>query len=231
MDQTQQTAEVSSYIGKLLRNHFGRGPDSVFVSIGYPFISMYLRNFISPMEKVLIRQKQDKIVQQTREILIQTLIPEIKAYIKIITGMEIREFYYDWGLHNNSGLFLGIASDSSSTEETLIEDYPGREHLHQEIVHLSRQAEKAPAELYSCQLNSRTVVAVRNGILVSIEKQLIREGHQEILKIAKRTLEKGLLHNNGRFEGILNSKIVDIFVDWDFDLDKSVFVFILNPTV
>jgi uncharacterized protein YbcI len=226
----QQTAELSSYISKILRDNFGKGPESVHVSYGYTFITIYIRNFESPTEKVLMNQKQEEIVQRTRDLLMQTLIPEIKTYIKIVTGMEVREFYYDWDLHNKSAMFTGICSDSTSLGKTVVENYSGREEIHKEIINLSRESEKRPEEVYSCQLNHRTLLVIRNGILVSIEKQLIRQGMREELKLAKRILEKGLLHNNNHFESILNTKVLDIFVDWDLDLDKSVIVFITNPT-
>ncbi|OLS40653.1 Na-translocating system protein MpsC family protein [Bacillus sp. MRMR6] len=225
----QQTAELSSYISKILRDNFGKGPESVYVSCGYTFITIYIRHLESPTEKVLMNQKQEEIVQRTRDMLMQTLIPEIKAYIKMVTGMEVREFYYDWDLHNKSAIFTGIGTDSTSLEKAVVENYSGREEIHKEIINLSRESEKRPEEVYSCQLNQRTLLVVRNGILVSIEKQLIRQGMREELKLAKRVLEKGLLHNNNHFERILNMKVLDIFVDWDFDLDKSVIVYITNP--
>lgn len=226
----KQTAELSSYISKILRDHFGKGPESVHVSLGKTFIIVYIRNFLTPTEKVLMNQKQDESVQHTRDLVMQTLIPEMKAYIKIVTGMEIREFYYDWGLHNKSAMFTGICSDSTSTDYPITEQFTGKEDLIHEIIQLSSESEKKPEEIYACQVNQRTILVIRNGILVRIEKQLIRQGMQEQLKLAKRTLEKGLLHNNNHFEGILDTKIVDIFVDWDFDLDKSVIVFVTNPT-
>ncbi|MEH7128397.1 Na-translocating system protein MpsC family protein, partial [Neobacillus drentensis] len=79
-------------------------------------------------------------------------------------------------------------------------------------------------------LNERTLVVIRNGILVPIEKELIRLGNFEALRLAKRNLEKRLLHNSGNFESILQTKVNDIFVDWDFYRDKSVIVLILSPT-
>jgi uncharacterized protein YbcI len=231
MDQThQQTTELSNYIGKLLRDNFGKGPESVFVSIGFTFVTVYIRNFLTPSEKVLMGQKRETTVQQTRDLVMDTLIPEIKAYIKIVTGMEIREFYYDWGLHNKSGMLVAIGKDESSTEQPIFEDYEGKQRIHEEISNLSEQAQRPPEELYSCQLNPRTLIVIRNGLLVSIEKQLIRQGLQEQLRIAKRSLEKSFLHNNNHFETILGTKVLDIFVDWDFDLDKSVIVFVLNST-
>lgn len=228
--QYQITNELSSYISKILRGHFGRGPESVNVSLGFTFITIYLRNFLTPTEKVLLSQNQEGNVLQTRDMVMQLLIPEIKAYIKFVTGMEIREFYYDWGLHNKSGMFMGISSDSSSIEQPIFENYTGKEEIHNELINISQEAEKVPGEIYSYRMNERTLLVIRNGILVRIEKQLIRQGFKEQLKIAKRALEKDLLHNNNHFQGILGTKVMDIFVDWDFDLDKSVIAFVTNPT-
>ncbi|MDQ0970863.1 uncharacterized protein YbcI [Neobacillus niacini] len=226
----KKSAELSSYISKILRDHFGKGPESVHVSLGRTFIIVYIRNFLTPTEKVLINQNQDESVQQTRDLVMQTLIPEIKAYIKIVTGMEIREFYYDWSLQNKSAMLTGISTDSTSTDYPITEEFIGKAELINEIIHLSSESEKKPEEIYASQVNQRTILVIRNGILVRIEKQLIRQGMQEQLKLAKRSLEKGLLHNNNHFEAILDTKVIDIFVDWDFDLDKSVIVFVINPT-
>jgi uncharacterized protein YbcI len=226
----KQSVEVSSYISRILRDYFGKGPESVHVTLGKTFIIVHIRNFLSPTEKVLMNQKQDESVQKMRDLVMQTLIPEMKAYIKIVTGMEIREFYYDWGLHNKSAMFTGICTDTTSIDFPIQEEFTGKTELINEIINLSSESEKKPEEIYACQLNHRSILVIRNGILVRIEKQLIRQGMQEQLKLAKRTLEKGLLHNNNHFEAILNTKIIDIFVDWDFDLDKSVIVLVTNPT-
>ncbi len=228
LESKQLQMELSSYIGRALREAFGKGPESVYVSINQSFITVYLRNFISPTENVLLEQKQKQLVQSTRDILMETLIPEFKAYMKILTGLDIKEFYYDWGLHNKSGMFVCIGSDATKDENNA--EYNGRNSIHEEVRVISIQAEKEPEKIDSYFINNRTLVVIRKGILVPIEKELIRLGHSEILKLSKRNLEKRLLHNKGNFEGILQTKVADIFVDWDFQLDKSAIVLILSPT-
>lgn len=228
MQSKQLQMELSSYIGRALREAFGKGPESVYVSVNQAFVTVYLRNFISPTENVLLEQKQKQLFQSTRDILMETLISEFKAYMKILTGLDIKEFYYDWGLHNKSGMFVCIDSDPTKDENNM--EYNGKNSIHEEVRVLSIQAEKEPEEIDSYLLNNRTLVVIRKGILVPIEKELIRTGHSEILKHAKRNLEKRLLHNKGNFEGILQTKVTDIFVDWDFQLDKSAIVLILSPT-
>ncbi|WP_256942462.1 DUF2294 domain-containing protein [Bacillus sp. OV166] len=232
MEYKQVQTELAGYIGRTLRENFGKGPESVYVSYNHTILTVYLRNFISPSETVLLGQQQEAMIQTTRDLLMQKLIPEFKAYIKILTSIEVNEFYYDWGLHNKSGLFVCIGSTSTEIEinNEKTYNYHGQESLHQEINRISLQAEKTPEEVVSYLLNERTLVVIRNGILVPIEKELIRLGNFEILRIAKRNLEKRLLHSSSNFESILQTKVNDVFVDWDFYRDKSVIVLILSPT-
>ncbi|MDC3418517.1 DUF2294 domain-containing protein [Aquibacillus salsiterrae] len=224
------TAELSKYVSKFISENFGKGPEFVHVSIGETLITVYIRNFITPPEKVLLNQNKEQRVEETRDLVMASLIPEIKANIYQITGMKVNEFYYDWGLHNKSAMFTCVCSDETSVGNGLESDYEGKKEMEDEVARISEVAQKVPEELNSYRLNERTYLFIRNGILVSIEKELIRDGLQEKLRLAKRKLEKRLLHNNTHFETILNTKVIDIFVDWDFDLDKSIFLFITNPT-
>ncbi|MBA2939910.1 DUF2294 family protein [Paenibacillus sp. CGMCC 1.16610] len=234
MDKNNKQAqnEIASYIGRLLREAFGKGPQSVFVSISRPYIVIYLRNFLSPTEKILLQQDQLLSIQHTRDLVMKSLIPELKAFLFIHSGMKICEFYYDWVLHNQSGVLVGIESDDKYISAASVQErYVGKEALHQEIDQISNQIQKSPDDIYSCMINERTLLVVRHGILISIGKELIQLGFEESLKLAERNLEKRHLHNNNtHFQKILNSKIIDVFADWDFHLDKSIFVFILNPS-
>jgi len=229
LENKQVQVELASYIGRTLRENFGKGPEAVFVSFNYSILTIYLRNFISPSESVLLRQGQEAIVQTTRDMLMQTLIPEFKAYIKILTGMDVKEFYYDWGLHNKSGVFVCIGASPAEADSPKEHIYKGMENLHAEIKRMSIHAQKEPEMIFSYLLNPRTLVVIRTGILVAIERELIRLGSSETLRLAKRNLEKRLLHNSNNFEAILQTKVNDIFVDWDFNLDKSAIALILSP--
>ncbi|WP_139367619.1 Na-translocating system protein MpsC family protein [Alkalihalobacterium alkalicellulosilyticum] len=219
---------ISAYTGKMFREYFGKGPESVYTSLGYTILTIYLRNFLTPSEKVLLEQDQIMTIQQMRDTLMNSISPELKAYIEILTGKKIREIYYDWNFHNRSAMITCISSEPFTPKEKLNEQFVGKEIVDQWIISLSQQAQKPPEELYSCELNERTIVIIRNGILVRIEKELIRLGYGDLLRKVKRNLEKTYLHNN-LYEKSVKRQIVDSFVDWDWDLDKSVIVLFLNP--
>src|SRR5690606_19057424 len=99
----------------------------------------------------------------------------------------------------------------------------------EEINNIGQQTQKIPEEVLSVKINERTYAILRTGILITIEREFIRLGYRDMLRVAKRSVEKRQLHNNLRFESILDSKIDDVFVSWDFDRDKSIILFIVNP--
>ncbi|WP_093215827.1 DUF2294 domain-containing protein [Sediminibacillus albus] len=228
MDNKSIEAEIASYTGKLFRDNFGKGPSSLFVSVVKPFITIHLRDFLAPMERVLVNQKNDLKVQETRDLLMQELLPDIKATIRTTAQVDIQNIYYDWSLTNKTGI---IIAEMSEEEQNITEDYlsyPARDKVHEEIVRFSEKAQKAPSSLFSLMLNPRTLMIVRKGILVRIEKELIKAGFEEQLKLSKRRLEKSLL-NIDLLESLLGVQIEDVFADWDFDLDKGYIALILKP--
>ncbi|WP_226086662.1 Na-translocating system protein MpsC family protein [Mesobacillus sp. S13] len=229
MDIKAQQTKLANNFGKLLRDKFGKGPEVIHVTISRPYVLVYISGFISPMEQALLEQGQELTVLTTREYLMKSLDPEICGQIKALTDMEIQHMYYDWNLQNLSGVFVAISPDSPEEGADSRADYEGRDEVHKEIIHISEQAEKAPDSVYSYMLSSRSLIVIREGILVPIEKQLVSLGFHETLRVAKRQLEGGMLTGSTQFSEILDSKIQDIFVDWDFHLDKSVITIILKP--
>lgn len=169
------------------------------------------------------------IIHQMRETLFQTMIPELASYIEIVTGVKPEEFYYDWSLDNKSGMLVAFCPEPIPGGNDVNAAYEGKAELEQEMMRISQQAQKIPEELVSYEINARTLIIIRNGILVRIEKELIRLGYSELLKSVKRNLEKSYLHNTSSFETILKKRVTDVFVDWKFYTDKSITVIVMNP--
>lgn len=227
MDFAELEKEISGYIGRLLRENFGRGPGNVFCTISSPFVSIYITNFLSPMENTLISNQQSVYVQKTRDLMMETLEEQIKSYIEMNTKDEIKEFYYDWNLEAKSGMFLFIFKNDRPYN---FESFDNKDLIENETVKLSMEIQKAPKETHCKLLNERTLIIVRHGILISLEKEFIQLGFSETLKIAKLNLEKKVINEHrDSYEKYLNATITDYFVDWNFEQDKSYTLFILKP--
>ncbi|NKE07661.1 Na-translocating system protein MpsC family protein [Mesobacillus selenatarsenatis] len=227
MDLRNKEKDLGSYIGRILREHFGKGPGSVFATIAHPYITVYIKDFLSPMEDKLMTNEQSKYVEKIRDMLMQTLTEEIKAFLKMNLDINLNEFHYDWNLDSHTGMFIGVMESQMDEQECF---YRNQDEVHDEIIKVSIKAEKPPGSITSCMLNPRTLVIIRNEILISVEKEMINLGFTEALTLAKRNLEKRLLkQHTPQLETYLEAKVENAFVSWDFELDKSLVVLILKP--
>ncbi|MFD1067969.1 Na-translocating system protein MpsC family protein [Oceanobacillus locisalsi] len=226
MEKTVESG-ISSAIGKLFRDNFGKGPEAIFVSIAKPYVTIYLRNFLAPMEKVLLKQENELKFQETRDLLMKELTPEIQSIISSQLGVKVDKIYYDWSVENRSGiLFTELDSNQDETTEDYLH-YAAKDQVHEEIQRFTQKAQKSPQQLTSYMLNSRTLISRREDILVLIEQELIQSGFENQLRLSKRKLEKSLIDKKF-LESVLHQEIQDLFVDWDFINDTGFVIFILK---
>lgn len=222
-------AEIRGYISTVMRKYFGKGPTSVFVTINRPFITIHFRGFLAPMEKLQIKQKEIKRVLETRDILVSDLKPEIIQGLKEVAALEVKELYTDWNLEKETGLIIGVLEEEPEKDTFKRPQDVDEEAFLEKIKQASNKAEKVPGSTEVYWLSDRTILVRRSEILIRIEKELIRNGFTEELKIAKRPLEHEVLQEV-QLEAVLkNHSISETFLDWNFDADLSYIVFLLEP--
>lgn len=227
----QQQQFIGSFIGKLLRDSFGKGPESVYVSIAGSIVTVYIRNFITSSERILLDHAQEELILRMRDKLMATLLPEISRYIGQMTGIVPAELYYDWRLDNRNGMLVALLPQDVPCAPAAKAGFEGKENLERELIRLQRQEQKAPEQLTSYEINQRTLVIIQNGILVTIEKELYKLGYGELLKKVKRTVSAQALWHGKTLEAILRKPVIDTFIDWDYAQDKSVMVLVMNPNI
>lgn len=222
-------SEISGYISTVLRKHFGKGPTSVYVTVKHPFITVHFRGFLAPMEKLQIKQEESKRVLATRDMIMLDLKPEIIQGLREVASIELKELYADWNLIKETGMIIGVMKESATAAA---ENWPNdvdERAVRDKIDEASKHAEKTPDQTDIYWLSNRTLLIRRSGILVRIEKELIKNGFVEALKLSKRPLEHELLEEVGLERG-LKRTISEIFLDWDFEKDVSYIVLLLEPT-
>ncbi len=57
---------------------------------------IYINNFITPIERVLLEQNHHSMLNDVREILMEKVTPDIGIFVEIKTNKRIKEIYYDW---------------------------------------------------------------------------------------------------------------------------------------
>jgi uncharacterized protein YbcI len=216
---------LSSYISKLLRKKFGRGPQSCYTTICRNYLVTYIRGFLTPMEDVLLQQGQSKYVDHARAVIIDHLLDEVKGVIQVTLDVDVEEAYHDWNLPNNSGILMFVLEREVEPPANVVFDL---QRLESEIGRISLLVEKVPDKIHTYPISPSIVLIEREGILVPIEKALISRGFQQELQFTKDQLEKTHFHREGRFEEIFQKSVRDIFIDWNFKKDKSMMAFILH---
>lgn len=219
--------EVSGFISSLVREHFGKGPTSVYVSVAQPFMTIHLRGCITPTEKILLKQNEKNHVFKIRDLIMDDLIGSIKLGIWKSVELDVNEVYADWNFENETGMIITILNEKEPRKALIWPDNIDKEQFRQEVIRVSIDGQKKPNSTEVFWLNDRTILIERTGIFVQIEKELIKNGFIEELKLAKRPLEYRLVRQSN-LGSILQREIVETFVDWNFEEDKGYMVLMLN---
>ena len=225
MNIKEQQKELSGFTAGLLRKHFGKGPESVFVSISEEVVCIYVRDLLTPVEKVLLEHEQYTMVYDTRDTLMDKCLPELKKQIEKWTGREYQHFFYDWDIETNGGVIVATRDTIIAIEQ---EDFS--KQVNELIAMVTETIQKLPNTVKTVKLNSRTLVIYRDGILVEIEKEIFTLGETEVLRRAKSKLEKEAFRKAFDKEShLLEGAVQEIFADWEFGTDRSIIVIIIDP--
>ena len=217
---------VSRFSSTILRSHFGKGPKSVYVNIVHPFICIQIRDFLSPMEKVLLSKNEELKVLELRDLLMDEIQEEFKRNFWEEANFEVKELYADWNLKRKSGMILALLEEGAITKEPWPSEVDEKALL-EEIIRVSAVGQKEPGSTEVFWLSDRTLLIRRIDIFTLLEKELIHQGFAETLKLAKRPLEYKLFKQSA-LEKILKRTINEVFFDWNFDRDKGYAVIALQ---
>lgn len=221
--------KISSYASKLLRQKFGRGPESCFASAGGRFLVITIRGFLSPMEEVLLQHDKEDSVDRTRSIIVSALLPELRGIISLSLGVEVDMFYHDWNYKNNAGVIVAVFEQ----ELPFVGTAPVAQAMDvgaftEEVSRISGYVQKVPDGIEIQQISPKLVVVVRVGILIPIEKALLGRGFERELRLAKDELEKQHFQQSTVFSRLLGGTLDNVFVDWNFLQDESLICFQLK---
>ncbi|MEH6938075.1 Na-translocating system protein MpsC family protein [Bacillus sp. JJ664] len=222
--------DISSLTSKLLRKNFGRGPVSCFAFANDRFLVFYIRGFLSPLESTLLEHGNGDNVDISRSIVMNAVINQLKGILELEFEQDIASFYHDWNYPQNTGMIT--VEFENNIAQHFVDPNQGSnidlKPLIDEIDRISILVQKKPEKTEAYFISPKIYLVKRDGILVRIEKALIKKGFEQTLMVTKDELEKSYLHRDGRFEEIFSESVVDIFVDWDFHEDKSIICFVLK---
>lgn len=176
---------------------------------------------------MLLDRLENKRVLESRDLMMNSLKNDFLEGLGSVSDFKGKELFFDWNLEKESALLLVIAGNTDAES-----DFSAPPGVHEgpikDIIEMnSSLTQKKPEKTELFWLNSDILLIKRTGILVEIEKQLIKNGAADELKLAKRPLEYRIT-KFFNLDHFLPSPVEEIFVDWDFHQEYSYMVLILK---
>ncbi|MDQ1911472.1 Na-translocating system protein MpsC family protein [Paenibacillus sp. GD4] len=226
----ERLQHISSYAGKLLRQKFGRGPDQIFAYAGDRFLILYIQHFLSPMEEVLLRQGHEDTVDVARTKIVSTLLEELRGVIQVTLERDVVHCYHDWNYSSNHGMMAAVFHQEIAPplEAPAMVEGAGQGALELEVARISSLVQKVPERIETYRLHPDVYVIIRTGILITLEKALIKKGFEAELLVTKDELEKTYFRRDGSLQELFGREMKDIFVDWLLKEDQSLMCIVLK---
>ncbi|MGM7724034.1 Na-translocating system protein MpsC family protein [Metabacillus sp. Hm71] len=228
MIKTKESQEdltyINSYISKVLKRNFGKGPATCFTTVIEDKMFIYLNQFITPAEEVLIKNDKAYLVNKTRSVIFETIFAEIRAEIHDVLGISYHHIHHDWNFQDNTGLIMLEASDSHNiTRGTFNKD-----SISNAIQKICSEKHKIPEKISAPKMSSPIVYIEYTGFMSQIEQILYKKGYEDLLFEWAMEVKNTFGLNKRLFESCIQNAIKDTFVIFNFEHDKCTLVFYLK---
>ncbi|TWT27419.1 DUF2294 domain-containing protein [Planomicrobium sp. CPCC 101110] len=158
-EKTIQT-EIGGFVSTLMREHFGKGPTSIFVSIIYPFIAIHLRGCLTATEKILLKRNEVNHVYKISDLIMEEMIAEIKLVLSELAECDVKEVYADWNLIHESGMIIVVLNEEANPESFARPANFDEKAFQEELNKASVKAQREPGSTEVYWLNDRTFLVL-----------------------------------------------------------------------
>ncbi|OAS88327.1 MULTISPECIES: Na-translocating system protein MpsC family protein [Metabacillus] len=212
---------LNSYISKVLKRNFGKGPATCFTSLTNDKMFIYMKHFITPAEEVLFKKNELHLAYKTRSVVFESIFDEIKDEIKKVLGIVFTSIQHDWDFYNNTGILL-LEKDSTLNlnKFTLKCD-----QMYSEIQKICSEVHKLPDQINIVNATPSIYYIEYSGFKSRIEHVLYTKGYVDLLIDWSNEVKKTYRKNKRLFETCLNASIEDIFTIMDYEHDRGTIIF------
>jgi uncharacterized protein YbcI len=214
---------LSSTFSKLVKRRFGKGPETCFTMSNGNRLYIYMRNFITPAEEVLLENNELNLAHHFRSTVINSVIKEFIPDVTKVFGGKIDHFYYDWNYHSNTGIVLleNVPSPDDVKVDAVFENT-----LFNLIEVVGTRYHKGPASLKIVKFTQNICAIETKEVLLQLESLVYEQGKLDLLLHQAREIKSGYLKNKKVFEDLFNRIIEDIFIVWDYENNRNFFIFV-----
>lgn len=221
--KTEEINHLSSSLSKLIKEKCGKGPETCLTIVRNEYILFYLKKFTTPMEDILLQGGHIYLIQQLRQLVVQSMYAEINAIILEILDKRVAAYYQDWNFDKETGLIVA---------QTVYDGYPisvgGHHHLISLVKEIVGDIQKQPKQMNCIKLTPHVYVIEALQLLSPFEASLFKQGYRELLFENEVQFKEIMWSKKVELENALGRQIEDIFLQWDYEADKCLICIILN---
>lgn len=220
---------LTSVLSKLMKQRFGKGPENCFISLRSGRLSVYVRNFMTPAEEVLLGFDKINLIYQFRYTVMEKVYQEFAQEARSLMDLELDSFCSDWDYDTNTGIMLlenrKSGENASGAEE--IEPHV-RERLFERIIQICSEVHKVPQKLSLVKLDANLFVVTCTDVMLHVENILYRRGCWDLLYERSGEIKKSFLSRKDSFRDIFGRIVESIFMAWDYPGERSYIFFNLK---
>lgn len=215
---------LSSTFSKLLKRRFGKGPETCHVILKGNRFYVYMRNFITPAEEVMMNNDQMELALHFRTAVINSVIEEFIPELEDVLGISFDYFYHDWNYDKNTGILL-FDHDQNNEEKVVIRYQSELFHL---IENVGSHYHKKPSSIKIVKFTQNICAIESKEVILPLERLVYKKGNVDLLYHHACEIKDGYWKNKEKFENLFNRLIEDIFIMWDYKNNKHYLVFIFS---
>ncbi|WP_428910743.1 Na-translocating system protein MpsC family protein [Niallia sp. Krafla_26] len=213
---------VNSSFSKIIKRGIGKGPENCYTVLNANQLYVYIRNFMTPAEEILMNQKEYNLVMKYRSAVISALSNELLKDASQLLEISFDSMYQDWNFHTNSGVLL-LVNNRPHPDIKLDENFNRK--LFQLIRMVGSQFHKTPSEFKVIKYTENSCAIESKEIMFPLERLLIKKGNEDLLLTHTREIKKGYIQHKRLFEDLFNRSIEDIYMMWDCNQSKHYLIF------
>ncbi|MFC0471122.1 Na-translocating system protein MpsC family protein [Halalkalibacter kiskunsagensis] len=218
----QDLTYLSSYICKVMKKMFGKGPESCTIASENNLVIAKVQQFITPAEEVLLNRNELSLALKFRTTLLKAFFEETQEELSTMTDLVLDSFYHDWDYETNHGLLIFAAGQSFSVDDNNEGDV-FTSALRDQVKLISSKVHSEP-NFVNLRIVHPTIYIVEcvGGLVEQEQKNeiFLVEKSQEIRKNYKRFSKE--------LESTFNCLIQNLFITWSYAKDKYYLVIYLK---
>ncbi|MEH7384473.1 Na-translocating system protein MpsC family protein [Bacillus sp. JJ1521] len=217
----EELTHISSYVSKLIKSKFGKGPETCFTSISDQYIVVHIKKFMTKIESELLKKEDFATAGKIRKNIMKDLLDPIQEMLEETCGKPIIQIYQDWNFQKNTGVLLAVVNVGQRGK---VENSLEFMLLRNEISKQSEFYQYQPNELDFTKIGDTIYIIRCAGYILPIERILIEKG-MHILEEREEIIRKRYDASIYRFNKIINNDIHDIFMIWNYEINESYKIF------